>query len=191
MVTGAILTPNYASYGTFGDEGVITTLPDAYQCDTLEVYDQGSEGSCVSCAATEMMYIHDMQRNVKPSHDFPLLFHCRKDKSVNGMNPTEAFDILRGNGRIKAYARMRSAAALRQSIITHGAAMAVFKVGSTGTRFWEGDAELGYHAVALTGWTPDGLTVKNSWGIEWGNAGFSFLPWSDFNKILELWTILS
>lgn len=191
MMTGALLTPNYGSYNTFLDDGSSITLPDSYQCDTLEVYDQGYEGSCVSCAATEMMYIHDCQRNVKPSHDFSRLFHLRSNKDVNGMNPVEAFDILKGEGKIKAYARMRSAGALRQSIITHGAAMAVFKVGSTGTRFWEGNAELGYHAVALTGWTPDGLTVKNSWGIKWGNAGFSFLPWSDFNKILELWTILS
>ena len=191
MMTGALLTPGYGSYNIFGDEGATIKLPDAYQCDTLEVYNQGAEGSCVSCAATEMMYIHDMQRNLKPSHDFPHLFHLRKDKSVNGMNPAEAFDILKSKGKIRAYARMRSAGALRQSIITHGAAMAVFKVGCTGNRFWEGEAGLGYHAVALTGWTPDGLTVKNSWGTEWGNDGFTFLPWADFNHIIELWTILS
>ena len=191
MVTGAFLTPDYESYNTFGDGGSTIALPDTYQCDTLEVYNQGSEGSCVSCAATEMMYIHDLQRNVKPSHDFPRLFHLRPNKDVNGMNPAEAFAILKSEDRIKAYARMRSAAALRQSIITHGAAMAVFKVGSEGYRFWEGDSNLGYHAVALTGWTPDGLTVKNSWGVEWGNAGFTFLPWTEFGRILELWTILS
>lgn len=191
MIAGALLTPDYGSYNTFGGGGATITLPNSYQCDTLEVYNQGSEGSCVSCAATEMMYIHDCQRGNKPSNDFSRLFHLRADRGVNGMNPAEAFEILKNEGRIRAYARMRSSGALRQSIITHGAAMAVFKVGSTGTRFWEGDGNLGYHAVALTGWTLDGLTVKNSWGTEWGNAGFSLLPWSDFNKILELWTILS
>lgn len=191
MITGALLTPNYGSYNTFGDGGSSITLPDSYQCDTLEVYNQGSNGSCVSCAATEMMYIHDCQRNVKPSYDFSRLFFLRKNKTVNGMNPAEAFDILKNEGKIRAYARMRSAGALRQSIITHGAAMAVFKVGSEDLKFWEGDANLGYHAVALTGWTPDGLTVKNSWGVEWGNAGFTFLPWTEFGRILELWTILS
>ena len=130
-MTGALLTPNYGSYNTFLDDGSSITLPDSYQCDTLEVYNQGSDGSCVSCAATEMMYIHDMQRNVKPSHDFPYLFYLRRDKTMNGMNPAEAFDILKSEGKIKAYARMRSAGALRQSIITHGAAMAVSKVRSS------------------------------------------------------------
>lgn len=191
MTTGARLTPDYSSYKTFGDGGTEIKLPDKYSLDTLEVYDQGSEGSCVSCAATEMMYLHDIQRDVKPSHDFPYLFHLRRDKTVNGMNPAEAFDLLKGNGRIKAYARMRSASALRQSIITHGAAMAVFKVGNEGLRFWEGGDNLGYHAVALTGWNKDGILIKNSWGAEWGNYGFSLLPWKDFSRIIELWTILS
>lgn len=191
MTCGAILTPQIERYPTFGDGGAEIRLPDSYRLDTLEVYDQGADGSCVSCTATEMMYLHDSQRGLNISHDFPALFSRRKDKSVNGMTSVEAFEMLKSDGRIQSYARMRSAGALRQSIITHGAAMAVFRVGSEEVRFWEGDGNLGYHAVALTGWTPDGLTVKNSWGIEWGNAGFSFLPWSDFNKILELWTILS
>lgn len=191
MTCGAILTPQIERYPTFCDGGSEIRLPDSYRLDTLEVYDQGADGSCVSCTVTEMMYLHDSQRGLNISHDFPALFYRREDKSMNGMTPVEAFEMLRSDGVIQSYARMRSAGALRQSIITHGAAMAVLMVRSDGTDFWNGDGQLGYHAVPIVGWTTKELIIKNSWGTGWGENGFCSMPWREFGLIRELWTILS
>jgi hypothetical protein len=38
----------------------------------------------------------------------------------------------------------------------------------------------GGHAVALVGYTPQGLIVQNSWGRDWGAGGFALLPYEDF-----------
>jgi hypothetical protein len=43
----------------------------------------------------------------------------------------------------------------------------------------KGRAESG-HAVALAGYTRDGLIVQNSWGRNWGRGGFALLPYEDF-----------
>lgn len=191
MTCGAILTPQIEKYSIFGDEGTEIRLPDSYKLDTLEVYNQGVDGSCVSCVVTEMMYLHNSQRGLNISHDFPALFYRRKDKSINGMTPIEAFEILKSDKSIQSYARMRSAEALRQSIITHGAAMAVLEVKSDNINFWNGNGQLGFHAVSIVGWTTKELIIKNSWGVDWGKNGFCFMPWSEFGFIRELWTILS
>jgi hypothetical protein len=36
------------------------------------------------------------------------------------------------------------------------------------------------HAVALVGYTRDGLIVQNSWGTTWGAGGFALLPYEDW-----------
>lgn len=43
----------------------------------------------------------------------------------------------------------------------------------------QGRAESG-HAVALVGYTRDGLVVQNSWGERWGAGGFALLPYEDY-----------
>ena len=36
------------------------------------------------------------------------------------------------------------------------------------------------HAVAIVGYTPDGLIVQNSWGRRWGTGGFALLAYDDW-----------
>jgi hypothetical protein len=36
------------------------------------------------------------------------------------------------------------------------------------------------HAIALVGYTAEGLIVQNSWGKKWGAGGFALLPYEDF-----------
>lgn len=38
----------------------------------------------------------------------------------------------------------------------------------------------GLHAVAVVGYTADGLIVQNSWGRTWGSGGFALLSWDDW-----------
>jgi len=51
----------------------------------------------------------------------------------------------------------------------------------------KGRAESG-HAIALIGYTGDGLIVQNSWGRSWGNGGFALLPYEDFVlHVTDVW----
>ena len=58
------------------------------------------------------------------------------------------------------------------------------------TNFWDGQENLGGHAIAIVGYTKDGFIIRNSWGESYGNKGYSLLPYSDFNKFFEIWTLV-
>jgi len=44
--------------------------------------------------------------------------------------------------------------------------------------------------MAIIGWYKDRFIVKNSWGEQWADLGYTYLPFSDLNKIFEAWTII-
>lgn len=42
--------------------------------------------------------------------------------------------------------------------------------------------DVGGHAFALVGYTPDGFIIQNSWGPDWGYHGFGLLPYEDWTR---------
>jgi C1A family cysteine protease len=40
------------------------------------------------------------------------------------------------------------------------------------------EPSLGGHAVAMVGYTPDVVIVRNSWGPDWGQGGYFTMPWA-------------
>lgn len=48
------------------------------------------------------------------------------------------------------------------------------------------------HAIICVGWENNKLWFKNSWGINWGNQGYFYIPFEDFDKhdIWDAWILL-
>lgn len=80
---------------------------------------------------------------------------------------------------------------MKKSIIANGPAVIAMIARSTNDEFWNGDSNLGGHAVAVVGFDEESIIIKNSWGVNYGNGGFYQMRNEDFNKVLECWTILS
>ena len=155
------------------------------------VYDQGSHGSCVSCSLAEGYYwfMKNQMKDWKPDYEF--VYRERADKSVDGMMPREAYEILRRKGLIQVFARIPNLETLKESIIINGAALIGLIAKSDSETFWKGTDVLGGHAVAVTGFNSTGLEIKNSWGTNWGRSGYTVLPYEDFSYVREAWTILA
>ena len=102
---------------------------------------------------------------------------------------------------IKAYARVGfnngdndgNIYNLKKSIKDNGPCVALFPVYSYSSEFWNkvGNQEiLGGHAVAIIGWNESGFIIRNSWGVFWGQNGYSIYKFGDFisPKHWEIWT---
>lgn len=161
--------------------------------DVADVFDQGSHGSCVSCAAMEMLQFRDLQHGMPKQSkiDFEWCYDRRADKSVEGMTPREAFDLLRHDNKIDVFARIGSLEILKQCVVAHGPALIALPVKSFETDFWSGSEFHGGHAVAVIGFDESGLIIKNSWGWSYGSNGRALLPYEQFRNVYEAWTIVS
>ena len=167
------------------------SLPDKYElADQLGVYDQGSLGSCVSCTVAEMYHFYKQMRKLESDIPREYVYKKRADKKIDGMMPREAFEILRSEDKIRSFARINSLPALQSAVLANGAALIGLIARSYDSDFWNGSTNYGGHAVAVVGWDKEGLLIKNSWGTYWGQGGYTILPYQQFDKIREAWTII-
>lgn len=187
---GYIKTKDLYSYSEYKPEKC--ELPKEYKLKDLgEVWDQGSKGSCVSCSISEMYNFYQISHGKKLDIPFTYMYDKRADKSLDGMQPVEGFKILKEEGRIKVFSRISTLDSLKHSILSNGPALIALIVKDTNRNdFWNGGQLNAGHAVSVIGYSKDSLIIKNSWGYSYGDSGYWYLPYEDFNKVIEAWTIL-
>jgi hypothetical protein len=87
---------------------------------------------------------------------------------------------------IKTYAKLKSLRALKHAVHLAGpAAMGIriddgFRSPPGGIVPEPNGKPFGGHAICVTGWDDarGALRIKNSWGYDWGDKGFAWLPYS-------------
>ena len=83
--------------------------------------------------------------------------------------------------------------AIKFAILANGPLVGVLPVYNSDAydEFWNkkfGDFE-GYHAIAIVGYTEQGLIIRNSWGGAYAEDGYSLLLNDDVHLLKEVWTI--
>lgn len=157
--------------------------------DLLPIINQGSSSICCSVVCSEI------QNNInkytkKGCFDINYIYNNRSNIQQNGMSPKEAFNIMKQQGYITDYARILNKYCLKDSIIVNGPAMLILPVYSDELKFWNGNNYQGAHAVSAVGFDDSGFLIKNSWGADWGNSGYTILPYDDFDKVIEAWCVI-
>ncbi len=155
------------------------------------------QGASPICAAVSLYNIINWQNKAKDNGvkvKYWDIYDLRDDKSMQGMVPRQALSALKKEGvdgyKIKAYARVDSIEDAKFALLINGPLLAGFIAYNEG-RFWEQTGpELGGHAVTLTGFNKDGFILRNSWGAGWMSGGETIFPYSDWEKVLECWTII-
>jgi hypothetical protein len=168
------------------------------------VIDQGSKPICVPCSLSA--YINwaintDTGENkVDNKVDLQEIFKSSSIKSSEGMTFKDGLKFLKHEGvstkegveTIDRYATIGSIICLKQALILNGPCVGALPVyDSRVTEFWDsayGDYQ-GGHAVTIVGYNEDGFIIRNSWGRSYGDNGYSVIPYDDFNKFMEIWTI--
>lgn len=192
MRSTGFIESGYSSQDSIYKESKPIDLPERYMIkDRDAVYNQGSEGSCVSCSISEMYHFYRNFNPNSPSMKFNHLYKMRSNKDIDGMTPREGFEIMKNEGRILSYARIESIDDLMTSIISNGPSLIALPYCNDGDEFWKGTFRNIGHAVAVVGWNELNLIIKNSWGIEYSNGGYIDFPKSMYDLVLESWTIVS
>ena len=189
----------------FGNGTEQTTIPKSYSYRKYlpGVLNQGRESICVPCSISAFLnWRENLSTGSKKDNriDYHEIYNIRTNGG-DGMTFKEAFHYLRhhgvssrvGNLKIKEYALIRNAIDLRTAIVMNGPCVGALPVYSDRPEFWDrwpGDSFYGYHAISIVGYNAEGFVIRNSWGTSFGSNGYTVLKYEDFNKLLEVWTIV-
>jgi C1A family cysteine protease len=93
---------------------------------------------------------------------------------------------------IKSYANVATMDGLKMSLYNNGPCYISFPCFNYSTIFWKqantDQKRLGGHAVAVVGYDKKGFILRNSWGINWGDNGYTIYPYEDFGSHWDIWT---
>lgn len=96
------------------------------------------------------------------------------------------------NFRIKNYALVESTTDLKTAIYENGPCYIALPAYNGSKTFWKpkelGQEQKGGHAVAVVGWNNVGFILRNSWGVKWGDNGYTVFPFTDWGIQWEVWT---
>lgn len=171
-----------------------------------KVLNQGNDPICVPCSisayANWAINIETGKNKYDNELDYFDIFSKRSNDDNNGMSFKDALYYLNhndailksGNRRIvHRYAKVGADISLKQAIVANGPCIGGLPVYNTNIdNFWDPDSGsfLGGHAVAIVGYNNEGFIIRNSWGSYYGDKGYSILPYEDFDKFYEIWTII-
>ena len=168
-------------------------LPDVYDLSeqTRPMIDQGNQGICVSVALGDMITFWSKTRNQETIVHTDYFYKRREDKTKDGMTPREAFEIGKKDFGYKMFAKIQDPLTMRKAIISNGPCMICLPCYNGDTEFWKGYELQGGHAVVLTGFDKSGFILKNSWGWQYGNAGYTHFQEEDWKYLYEAWTLIN
>lgn len=190
----------------FGAGVPMMNIPKSYSYKKFlpPVLNQGAESICVPCSLSAYLnWTKNLETGSKK--DNKINYHEIYDIRTNqgeGMTFKEALHYLRhhgvssksGNLKINEYALVRSMPNLQMALIMNGPCVGALPVFNDKPEFWNrqaGDGFYGYHAISLVGFNNDGFIIRNSWGTGFGDNGYTVIKYGDFEKLLEIWTIIN
>lgn len=96
--------------------------------------------------------------------------------------------------KIKSYARIDSIDTLKLSLFKNGPCLIAFPIYNYSDQMWkknnDNDEIIGGHAMTVVGYNDDSFIIRNSWGKYWGDKGYCYYKFSDWNSHWEIWTIV-
>jgi C1A family cysteine protease len=196
LSTGYINTPKEIYERQSILEPTDSALPERYLLkNLLPVQNQGNLPACVGYVINEM-YQYRLQLDglsdaarITPEY----IYRSRSNREVDGMNPVDGFTILRESisDSFKLHWARLSTAAIKEAVMGLGPVMLCMACHSYSKEFWKGGGLLGGHAVSIVGWNGGRFILKNSWGTEWADGGYTEILLPEINSYgQEMWVLI-
>lgn len=98
------------------------------------------------------------------------------------------------NYLITGYASVDTVDGLKLALFKNGPCMFTIPVYNLGRTPWKpsapGQTITGGHAVTAVGYNKEGFILRNSWGADWADKGYTIFPYSDWGMHGEVWTTI-
>ena len=185
-----------------------------------EVRDQGSEGTCAAFTASCIKeYQEYFDTNFTDYMSPRFIYSNRQNQDSEGMYPRDVMKILHKIGSVsessvpyhntevnteeyldsaekykfKAYASINTIDALKHSLYENGPAFLAVPVYNYGEHMWMPTNKtklIGGHAMAIVGWNNEGFIIRNSWGTNWQDNGYTIFPYKHWGMQWEIWSTI-
>ena len=183
------------------------------------VRDQGTQGSCVAQVGACMKEWQENKDIDFNQYMSPQFIYNSRSTDGSGMYPRDLMNILRNLGSapesmfpyghagkppeevyeeaknyvIQHYAQVDTIEGLKTALSKNGPCYGTFPVYNYGNRLWkpsDSTALLGYHAMTFVGYNSKGFIIRNSWGDDWEDDGYTIFPYEDWGFQVECWTTI-
>ena len=187
--------------------------------DLQKVRDQGSQGTCVAQVGACMKEWQENKDVNFDQHMSPQFIYNNRSTSGSGMYPRDLMSILRNMGSapesmfpyghtgkppvdvyteaknyvIQHYAQVDTIEGLKTALSKNGPCYGTFPVYNYGASMWKASFDgpiLGYHAMTFVGYNLKGFIIRNSWGDDWNDNGYTIFPYEDWGLQIECWTCI-
>lgn len=148
------------------------------------------------------------------------IYNLRENQGSSGMYPRNLMSILKNVGsileadypyytmdkisdelkdkakknRIEGYAKLNTIDSVKAALNKNGPCLIAVPVYNYGMRMWKPtsqyDESLGGHAMTIVGYNKVGFIIRNSWGMDWGDFGYTIFPYEDWGLHWEAWTTI-
>lgn len=116
--------------------------------------------------------------------------YCNTDVIPTKIIPQKAFDEA-SKFKINSYAQINTQEELKTALANKGPCLIAFPCYNNGKTFWKqrsGESLLGGHCVLIVGYNQDGYILRNSWGLAWGDLGYTYYPYGEWGAHWEIWS---
>jgi C1A family cysteine protease len=186
--------------------------------DLQPIRDQGSQGSCVAQVGACMKEWQELQDIGFDQYMSPQFIYNNRSTAGEGMFPRDLMSILRNIGsvpesmfpyghlgdppedlyeeakeyKIQHYAQIDTIEGLKTALNKNGPCYGTFPVYGYGNQLWRPTnlGILGYHAMTFVGYNSKGFIIRNSWGDDWADKGYTIFPYEDWGLQVEVWTTI-
>lgn len=180
-------------------------MPEKYSYVNVlpQVINQGKLSICVPCSMSAYLNWKANLNLLTNDDNSIALFdiYNSRDNKGDGMSFKAAFRYLRhhgvdsavGNMKIGHYGKIDNIDDLKFAIISNGPCFGALPVYGEHCDFWnkkEGCSLRGYHAISIVGYDKEGFIIRNSWGKQFCENGYTKISYNSFGKLLEVWTVI-
>lgn len=116
-----------------------------------------------------------------------------KNKGDNATDISPNIHAEAAQWKTRGLMALRSVESIKSAVFNNGPCAIAFTAYNTGRYPWRqgaGEGSQGMHSMAIVGYTATSFILRNSWGKDWADFGYTKMDFNEWVVKFETWTIV-